>query len=220
MGNNGRIRVVVGEDQPLFREGVVQVLRQADFEVAAAAGDARDLVRKVRAHAPDVAVVDIQMPPNHGEDGLLAAQEIRAEAPAIGILVLSQYLEDRYALSLLADRADGVGYLLKDRLADVDGFVDAVRRVARGGSAIDPDVVGRLVKRRRSGDPLDELSPRERQVLALMAEGKSNHGIADTLVVTVSAVERHVTSIFAKLRIPREDDGHKRVLAVLRYLHR
>jgi DNA-binding NarL/FixJ family response regulator len=220
MGNNGRIRVVVGEDQPLFREGVVQVLRQADFEVAAAAGDARDLVRKVRAHAPDVAVVDIQMPPNNGEDGLLAAQQIRAEAPAIGILVLSQYLEDRYALGLLADRADGVGYLLKDRLADVDGFLDAVRRVARGGSAIDPDVVGRLVKRRRSRDPVDELSPRERQVLTLMAEGKSNQGIADTLVVTVSAVERHVTSIFAKLGIPREEDGHRRVLAVLRYLDR
>jgi DNA-binding NarL/FixJ family response regulator len=212
--------VVVGEDQPLFREGVIQALRQADFEVVAATGDARDLVRKVRAHAPDVAVVDIQMPPNHGEDGLLAAQEIRAEAPGIGILVLSQSLEDRYALRLLADRADGVGYLLKDRLADVDSFVDAVRRVARGGSAIDPDVVGRLVGRRRSRDPIDELSPRERQVLTLMAEGKSNQGIADTLVVTVSAVERHVTSIFAKLRIRREQDGHRRVLAVLSYLHR
>jgi DNA-binding NarL/FixJ family response regulator len=220
MGNNGRIRVVVGEDQPLFREGVVQVLRQADFEVAAATGDARDLVRKVRAHAPDVAVVDIQMPPNHGEDGLLAAREIRSEAPSIGILVLSQYLEDRYALSLLADRADGVGYLLKDRLADVDGFLDAVRRVARGGSAIDPEVVGRLVRRRRSRDPVDELSPRERDVLTLMAEGRSNHGIAETLVVTVSAVERHVTSIFAKLDLGNDTQGHRRVLAVLRYLQR
>jgi DNA-binding NarL/FixJ family response regulator len=158
----------------------------------------RDLIRKTRAHRPHVAVVDIQMPPNHGDDGLRAAQEIRAEDPSLGIVLLSQFLEDRYAFKLLDDRPEGVGYLLKDRVADIDGFLAAVRRVARGGPAIDAEVIGRLVRRRRSGDPTDERSPREREVLALMAQGKSSRGIAKTLVVTVSAVERHVTSILTK----------------------
>lgn len=198
----------------------MHVLRQAGFGVVAAAGDAGDLVRKSRAYSPDVAVVDIQMPPNLGDDGLLAAQELRATEPGIGVLVLSQYLEDRYALDLVGDRPEGVGYLLKHRVADVGTFVDAVRQVARGGSVIDAEVVGRLVGRRRGHDPLDELSPREREVLASMAEGMSNHAIATALFVTVSAVERHVTSIFAKLRVPREEDAHRRVLAVLRYLRR
>jgi len=214
------IRVVVGEDEPLFREGVVHVLREAGFDVVAAVGDAGDLVRKTHAHAPDIAVVDIQMPPHHDNDGLLAAQEIRATAPTTAVLVLSQFLEERYAVDLLSDRPQGVGYLVKDRVADVEGFVDAVRRVARGGSAIDPEVVGQLVERRRRHDPIDELSCREREVLALMAEGKSNQGIAEALFVTVSAVERHVTSIFTKLGVAREEHCHRRVLAVLRYLSR
>lgn len=212
------IRVVVGEDQPLFREGVVHVLREAGLDVVAVAGDARDLVRTTRAHAPDIAIVDIQMPPNHGDDGLLAAHEIRATMPTTAVLVLSQFLEEQYAVDLLAGRPEAVGYLLKDRVADVEGFVDAVRRVARGGSAIDPEVIDQLVGRRRRHDPIDELSSREREVLALIAEGNSNGGIADALFVTVSAVERHVTSIFTKLGLPREDRSHRRVLAVLRYL--
>jgi DNA-binding NarL/FixJ family response regulator len=212
--------VVVGEDQPLFREGVVHVLRDAGLDVVAEAGDAPDLVRKARAHSPDVAVIDIQMPPNFGEDGLRAAEEIRTIVPAIGVLVLSHFLEDRYAIDLLGDRPDGVGYLLKDRLSDVGTFVDAVRQVARGGSVIDAEVVGRLVGRRRRHDPLDDLTPREREVLALMAEGKSNEGIAEALVVTVSAVERHVTGIFSKLGLPNQGNSHRRVLAVLLYLHR
>jgi DNA-binding NarL/FixJ family response regulator len=212
--------VVVGEDEPLFREGVVHVLREAGgIDVVATAGDADDLLRKGRAHAPDLVVADIQMPPNIGDDGLIAAQAIRAAHASTAILVLSQYLEDRYALDLLGDRPEGVGYLLKERVTEVRDFVDAVRRVARGGSVIDAEVVGRLVHRRRKDDPVDELSPREREVLTLMAQGSSNRGIAQELVVTVSAVERHVTSIFVKLAIPREQAGHRRVLAVLRYLH-
>jgi DNA-binding NarL/FixJ family response regulator len=214
-----QIRVVVGEDQPLFREGVVHVLREAGLDVVAVAGDARDLVRKTRAYAPDIAIVDIQMPPNHADDGLLAAHEIRANMPTTAVLVLSQFLEEQYAVDLLDGRPEGVGYLLKDRVADVEGFIDAVRRVARGGSAIDAEVVGQLVGRRRRHDPIDELSCREREVVALMAEGKSNRGIAEALFVTVSAVERHVTSIFTKLGIAHEEHGHRRVLAVLRYLH-
>ena len=210
-------RVVVAEDQPLFREGVVHVLREADFDVVAAAGDARDLVRKARAHSPDVAVIDIQMPPDFDDDGLRAAQEIRATQPSIGVLVLSQFLEDRYPVDLLGDRPEGVGYLLKDRVTDVPCFVDAVRRVARGGSVIDAEVVGRLVSGRGGPDPLDVLTCRERAVLDLMAQGNSNRGIADALVITESAVERHVTSIFSKLGLPH--DAHRRVLAVLEYLH-
>jgi DNA-binding NarL/FixJ family response regulator len=212
------IRVVVGEDQPLFREGLVHVLRGAGFEVVGCAGDALDLVRKVRAHTPDVAVVDIQMPPHFEDDGLLAAKEIRASVPSVAILVLSQFLEDRYAVDLLGDGPEGVGYLLKDRVADVAMLADAVTSVARGGSVVDPQVVGLLVGRRRRRDPLDDLTRRERDVLALMAQGKTNRGIADSLVVTVSAVERHVTSIFVKLGYGGDHDGHRRVLAVLGYL--
>jgi DNA-binding NarL/FixJ family response regulator len=197
---------------------VVDVLQQGGFDVVAAVDDARDLVRRTRANAPDVVVVDIQMPPNHKDDGLVAAREIRESLPETGVLVLSHYLEDRYAVELFGDRAEGVGYLLKDRLMDVRGFLDAVRRVAQSGSIIDPEVVDRLVDHRRGRDPVARLTPREHEVLVLMAEGRSNPGIAESLVVTVPAIERHVTSIFAKLRLPPDPGGHRRVLAVLSYL--
>jgi DNA-binding NarL/FixJ family response regulator len=212
------IRVVVGEDQPLFREGVVHVLTTAGFDVLAAAGDAGDLVRKGLAHHPDVVVVDIQMPPGFRDDGLRAAREILAALPATAILVLSQFLEDRYIIDLLDDRPEGKGYLLKDRIADSDQFVEAVRRVARGGTVIDAEAVGRLVGQRGGRGQIGSLTSREREVLGLMAQGKSNQGIADELVVTVSAVERHVTSIFGRLRLPRDTQEHRRVLAVLQYL--
>jgi DNA-binding NarL/FixJ family response regulator len=212
------IRVVVGEDQVLFREGVVHVLRASGFDVVAATDDARDLVRKARAHSPDVAVVDIRMPPGLGDDGMRAAQEIQVIEPAIGVLVLSQFLEESYAVDLLGDRPEGVGYLLKDRVADVGSFAEAVRRVALGGSVIDPDVIRGLVGRRRNRDPVDELTRREREVLELMAQGRSNQGIADALVITVSAVERHVTSLFAELGLDNNACDHRRVLAVLQYL--
>lgn len=212
------LRVVVGEDQPLFRAGVVHVLTAAGFDVVAASGDARDLVRKTLAHAPDVAVIDIQMPPDNRDDGLRAAREIRDARPATAVLVLSQFLEDRYAIDLLDGRPEGKGYLLKDRIADSDTFIEAVRRVARGGSVIDAEVVGRLVRERRGKEPLGSLTSREREVLCLMAQGKSNQGIAEELVVTVSAVERHVTSIFVRLGLPRDAQDHRRVLAVLQYL--
>lgn len=213
------IRVVVGEDQALFREGVVHVLTTSGFDVLAVTDDARDLVRKARAHSPDVAVIDIQMPPGLGDDGLHAAREIRTDRPDTAVLVLSQFLEDGYALDLLGDRPEGIGYLLKDRVSDVAMFTEAVRRVARGGSVIDAEVVRLLLGRRRTRDPLYTLTHREREVLDLMAQGRSNHGIADMLVVTVSAVERHITSILAKLGLPNEPHDHRRVLAVLRYLH-
>jgi DNA-binding NarL/FixJ family response regulator len=209
---------VVGEDQVLFREGVVHVLRASGFDVVAATDDARDLVRKARAHSPDVAVVDIRMPPGLGDDGMRAAQEIQVIEPAIGVLVLSQFLEESYAVDLLGDRQEGVGYLLKDRVADVGSFAEAVRRVALGGSVIDPDVIRGLVGRRRNRDPVDELTRREREVLELMAQGRSNQGIADALVITVSAVERHVTSLFAELGLDNNACDHRRVLAVLQYL--
>ena len=214
------LRVVVGEDQPLVRAGVVRVLEEDGFEVVAVAGDAPDLLRKTRAHKPDVVVTDIQMPPDSTDDGLRAAMEIRATQPEVGVVVLTQFLEDRYALDLVGDRADGVGYLLKDRVGDLALFTDAVRRVARGGSALDPEVVQRMVGRRRAGSPLDDLTPRELQVLSLMAEGRSNHGIADELIVTVPAVERHITSIFGKLGLRVVPEDHRRVLAVLEFLKR
>jgi DNA-binding NarL/FixJ family response regulator len=214
------IRVVVGEDQPLVREGIVRVLEEAGLEVVGVAGDAEDLVRKAGAHHPDVVVTDIQMPPDLTDDGLRAAQRIRSSQPDVGVVVLSQFLEDRYALDLVGDRAQGVGYLLKDRVGDLALFIDAVRRVARGGSALDPEVVQRMVGRRREDGPLDELTPREREVLGLMAEGRSNQGIADVLIVTVAAVERHVTSIFSKLGLHQAPEDHRRVLAVLQYLRR
>jgi DNA-binding NarL/FixJ family response regulator len=213
-------RVLVGEDQPLVREGIVRVLEAAGFEVVGVAGDAPELIRKAGGHRPDVVVTDIQMPPDHSDDGLRAAIEIRKRQPEVGVVVLSQFLEDRYALDLVGDRADGVGYLLKDRLGDLTLFVDAVKRVAQGGSALDPEVVQRMVGRRRENSPLDELTPREKQVLGLMAEGRSNAGIAEELIVTVAAVERHVTSIFSKLGLQQAPEDHRRVLAVLEYLKR
>jgi DNA-binding NarL/FixJ family response regulator len=212
------MRVVVAEDSVLLREGVVRLLQEAGMEVVGQAGDAEDLLRKVRAHKPDVALVDIRMPPTQTDEGLRAAATIRAEQPQTGVLVLSQYVEEAYALELLAENAEGVGYLLKDRVADVERFVDSVRRVGEGGSALDPEVVARLVGRRRREDPLSALSPREREVLGHMAEGRSNHGIAEALVVTERAVEKHVTSIFTKLNLPPAEDDHRRVLAVLTYL--
>jgi DNA-binding NarL/FixJ family response regulator len=220
MGATPSLRVVVGEDQPLVRAGVVRALEEEGFEVVAVAGDAADLIRKTRAHNPDVVVTDIQMPPDSTDDGLRAAIEIRSTQPDVGVVVLSQYLEDRYALDLVGERAGGVGYLLKDRVGDLALFTDAVRRVARGGSALDPEVVQVMVGRRRASSPLDELTPREREVMTLMAEGRSNRGIADELVVTVAAVERHVTSIFAKLRLQPVPEDHRRVLAVLEFLRR
>ena len=212
------MRVVVADDSVLLREGVVRLLEENDFEVVAQAGDAEDLIRKVKAHKPDVAVVDIRMPPTNTDDGLRAALEIRAELPDTGVLVLSQYVEEGYALDLVGDSAGGVGYLLKDRVADVERFVDSVRRVADGGSALDPEVVSQLVGRARRDDPLAELTPREREVLELMAEGRSNNAIADHLVVTERAVEKHVTSIFSKLGLAPAPEDHRRVLAVLAFL--
>lgn len=203
-----------------MREGIVHVLEEGGFDVVATAADADELLRKARAHRPDVVVTDIRMPPTLTDDGLRAAQAIRAELPEIGVLVLSQFLEARYALDLVGERAQGVGYMLKDRVGDLDTFVDAVRRVASGGSALDPDVVQSMIGRQRIDDPIDELTGREREVLALMAEGRSNKGIAEQLVVTVAAVERHVTSIFGKLGMRPATEDHRRVLAVLGYLHR
>jgi len=196
----------------------VHVLADSGFEVVGTADDARDLIRKARSGRPDVVVTDIQMPPDHADDGLRAALEIRSAQPGVGVLVLSQFLEDRYAYDLVADGAQGVGYLLKEKVGDLRVFTDAVRRVADGGSALDPDVVARLVGRRRRSSPLDRLTKRETEVLSLIAEGYSNAGVAGELVVTVAAVERHVTSIFDKLGLQQSPDQHRRVLAVLNYL--
>jgi DNA-binding NarL/FixJ family response regulator len=212
------MRVVLADDSLLLREGLARLLEDAGLEVVAQAGDAEDLLRKVGAHKPDVAIVDVRMPPTHTDEGLRAAVEIRERFANTGVLVLSQYIEESYAMELLSDNAEGVGYLLKDRVADLDRFVDAVKRVGEGGSALDPEVVSRLLGRRRREDPLAEISPREREVLALMAEGRSNHAIANELVVTERAVEKHVTSIFSKLDLPPTADDHRRVLAVLTYL--
>ena len=210
--------MVVGEDQPIVREGIVHVLQDSGFEVVGTAENARDLVRITGAQRPDVVVTDIQMPPDNADDGLRAALEIRATVPGVGVLVLSQFLEDRYAMDLVADSAEGVGYLLKENISDLRMFTEAVRRVASGGSALDPNVVARLVGRKRKAGPLDNLTPRERDVLALVAEGRSNAGVAQELVVSVAAVERHVTSIFDKLGLHRSPEQHRRVLAVLKYL--
>jgi DNA-binding NarL/FixJ family response regulator len=194
------------------------VLEEGGFDVVGTAADARELLRMADAYRPEVVVTDIQMPPDHGDDGLRAALAIRAARPGTGVLVLSQFLEDTYAFALVADGAQGVGYLLKEKVGDLRTFVDAVRRVAGGGSVLDPDVVARLVGRARKEGPLDDLTPRERQVLGLIAEGRSNSGIASELVVTVSAIERHVTSIFDKLGLRQAPEAHRRVLAVLKYL--
>jgi DNA-binding NarL/FixJ family response regulator len=212
------LRVVIGEDDVLMREGIARLLVEAGFDVVAQAGDAEDLLRKALSHHPDVTLVDVQMPPGRQDDGLIAALELRSRRPDAGILVLSQFYEETYALDLIGERPGGVGYLLKERVGDVDAFVDAVKRVAAGGSALDPEVVGRMLGRRRLHGPLESLSPREREVLASMAEGKSNQGIAQALVVTEAAVEKHVTSIFHKLGLGPTPTEHRRVLAVLTYL--
>jgi DNA-binding NarL/FixJ family response regulator len=212
------VRVVVAEDSVLLREGIVRLLSERGFEVVGQAGDAEDLLRKVGAHKPDVVVADIRMPPDNTDDGLRAALEIRKRHPDTGVLVLSAYVEEAYAMELVSDTAAGLGYMLKDRVADVDGFVDALRRVAKGGSALDPEVVSRLLGRSRRDDPLSELTPREREVLELMAEGRSNSAIAEQLVVTERAVEKHVTSIFGKLNLTPAAEDHRRVLAVLTFL--
>ncbi len=212
------MRVIVAEDSVLLREGVARLLQEAGHEVVGQAGDADDLMRKVRAHKPDLAVVDVRMPPTQTDEGLRAAKEIRSELPGVGVLVLSAYVEPAYAQELLADNAEGLGYLLKDRVSDVTVFADAVERVGAGGSALDPEVVSVLMGRSREDDPLEELTPREREVLGLMAEGRSNAAIAEQLVVTERAVEKHVTSIFGKLGLTASGEDHRRVLAVLRFL--
>ncbi len=212
------MRVVLADDSVLLREGIARLLEDAGFEVVAQSGTAEDLLRHVGMHKPDVALVDIRMPPTQTDEGLRAAKQIRERWPDCGVLVLSQYVEPAYAVELLGENAEGVGYLLKDRVSDVDEFAAAVRRVGEGGSALDPAVVSQLVGRRRRDDPLDELTPREREVLELMAEGRSNQAIAERLVITLRAVEKHVTSIFSKLRLSATSEDHRRVLAVLTYL--
>ena len=212
------MRVVIAEDWVLLREGMTRLLEDSGLEVVAAAGDADDLLRKVGAHRPDVCIVDVRMPPTHTDEGLRAARTIRERFPGTGVLVVSQYVDEGYALDLFRDRTDGVGYLLKDRVADVDRFVEAVRRVAEGGSVLDPEVVSAMLGRRRRDNPLEALSTREREVLELMAEGRSNQAIGGALVVSQHTVEKHVTSIFAKLGLPSAPDDHRRVLAVLAYL--
>ena len=213
-----RLRVVIAEDSVLLREGIVRLLELAGFEVVGQAGDGEDLLRKVGAHRPDVAVIDVRMPPTHTDEGLRAARRIRVEHPDTAVLVLSQYVEEAYALDLLSETTERTGYLLKDRVGDVDSFTDAVRRVALGGSALDPEVVALLLGRRRREDPLAVLSPREREVLGLMAEGRSNAAMADALVVSERAVEKHVTAILSKLDLPPAVEDHRRVLAVLAFL--
>jgi DNA-binding NarL/FixJ family response regulator len=212
------VRVVVADDSTLLREGLVRLLEEAGLEVVGQAGDAEELLRKVRAHKPDVAVVDVRMPPTHTDEGLRAAREIRAELPQVSVLVLSQYVEVAYARELLAESAEGLGYLLKDRVGDVEALTDAVRRVGAGGSALDPEVVSQMLGRRRDDDPLEQLTPREREVLGLMAEGRSNGAIAAELVVSERAVEKHVTGIFSKLDLGASSEDHRRVLAVLHFL--
>jgi DNA-binding NarL/FixJ family response regulator len=212
------VRVAIAEDSVLLRAGLARLLDDAGFEVVAQCGDADDLLLKVRSYSPDVAIVDIRLPPTHNDEGLRAALEIRAKHPSVGVLVLSQYVELGLALKLLADSVEGVGYLLKDRIGDVNDFVAALRRVADGGSALDPIIVSTLVSRQRPDDPLARLTPREREVLELMASGSSNQGIADKLVITVRAVEKYVSSIFTKLGLPSTGSESRRVLAVLTFL--
>ena len=219
MSDPRQIRVVVGEDQSFVREGIVRVLREGGFDVAGTTADARDLVRMAGAYSPDVVVADIQMPPDHADDGLRAALAIRAARPGTGVLVLSQFLEDSYVFDLVADGAQGVGYLLKEKVGDMAAFTDAVRRVADGETVLDPDVVARLVGRRRKAGPLDALTPREREVLSLMAEGRSNAAIAEKLFITEKAISKHAAGIFARLDLAPSEDDNRRVLAVLAYLN-
>jgi DNA-binding NarL/FixJ family response regulator len=212
------VRVVIAEDLALLREGMTRLLEDNDFDVVAAVEDASTLLDVVRREQPDIAIIDIRLPPDFRDEGLRAALELRRTVPGTAILVVSQYVEHTYAAELLAEAADGgIGYLLKDRVIDIADFVDAVRRVASGGTALDPEVVSQLL-RRRGARPLDELTPREREVLQLMAEGRSNAGIATALVLSVGAVEKHIASIFQKLRLPPSGNDHRRVLAVLEYL--
>jgi DNA-binding NarL/FixJ family response regulator len=210
--------VIVADDSMLLREGVTRLLEEAGFDVVGQAADRDELMRKTRAHKPDVAIIDIRMPPTHTDEGLQAARAIRAEMPDTRVVVLSAYVEEEYALELLGEDAAGVGYLLKDRVSDGHQFAESVRRVAAGGSALDPEVVSQMLLRRRVQHPLEELTPREREVLGLMAEGRSNQAIADTLVISERAVEKHVTSIFTKLNLPPAPEDHRRVLAVLAFL--
>jgi DNA-binding NarL/FixJ family response regulator len=212
------VRVALADDGVLFREGLARVLTDAGFDVCAQCGSADELLREVERRAPDVAIVDIRMPPTYTDEGVRAAQEIRARHPSVGVIVLSQYLELGLAMALLADSVEGLGYLLKDRVGDLREFVDAVRRVAGGGSAVDPTVVSQLLRARVSADPLNGVTPREREVLALMAEGRSNGGIAERLGVSERAVQKHITSIFQRLGLGSSDDDHRRVLAVLAFL--
>jgi DNA-binding NarL/FixJ family response regulator len=212
------VRIVIGEDSVLLREGLARLLEETGHDVVAQAGDAEELMRKVGAHKPDLVTVDVRMPPSFTDEGIRAALMIRDRWPQVAVLVLSEHVESTYALELFADGTDGLGYLLKQRVSDLDQFADAVSRVAGGGSALDPEVVSHLLGRHRRGDPLDRLTPREREVLGLMAEGRSNHAIAERLVITERAVEKHVTSIFSKLDLPATAEAHRRVLAVLKYL--
>jgi DNA-binding NarL/FixJ family response regulator len=212
------LRVVLGEDDVLLREGIARLLGEAGLEVVARAADADDFLRKALAHRPDIAVVDVQMPPRREDDGLVAALELRDRLPSTGVLVLSQFYEESYALDLIGSRPEGVGYLLKERIGDVSEFVGAIERVAAGGTALDPEIVGRMLGRRHTGGPVERLTPREHDVLAAMAEGRSNLGIAEALVISEAAVEKHVTSIFSKLDLGPTPTGHRRVLAVLTYM--
>jgi DNA-binding NarL/FixJ family response regulator len=212
------LRAVVADDSALLREGLSRLLAERGIEVVGQAVDGDDLMLKVRSYAPDIAIVDIRMPPTQTDEGIRAAREIRAQHPNTGVLVLSQHVAHTYATELLSESAEGLGYLLKDRVVDVDEFTEAVKRVAEGGSALDPLVVAELVGRNRGNDPIERLSPRERDVLELMAEGRSNQAIGARLFISPRAVEKHVTSIFVKLRLPAAADDHRRVLAVLRFL--
>lgn len=215
---DGRLRVVLAEDSVLLREGLVRLLTDTGLDVVATAGDPDAFLAEVARHSPDLVVVDVRMPPTFTDEGVRAALVVRQQYPDVAVLVLSQYVEENYASELLAGRARGVGYLLKDRIADVAEFVEALRRVASGGTALDPEVVAQLFARARRDDPLGALTPREQEVLQYMAEGRSNSGIAAAMVVTEGAVEKHVSNIFTKLELPPAENDHRRVLAVLRYL--